>query len=122
MLDGKTVLVVETEFLIALDIQRMLESVNARKSIIASRFLDADALAHEWPLINLAIVEMDYGNRDHHGLATRLREAGIALVFSTADTQLRQGHPDFPDTPVIVKPMAEEDLFSAIGRALSDRS
>ena len=121
MLNNQTILVVEEEFLIALDVQRMLEAHGVGQMLFARTAEEARELEAYWPSVGLAIVEV---RRDGaHGLALvrRLRDAGIAVVLNTADSTIRRGHPDFPDVPVAVKPMAEDDLLAAIEQAIAPK-
>jgi hypothetical protein len=119
MRSGHTVLIVEAEFLIAFDIQRMLESRIDGTMLFARSPLEARQHEHLWPTIDLAIVEI--GHEPHHTwpLLAGLRDAGIAIILSTVDSKMQQGHPEFPGAPVIVKPMIEEDFHGAVGLALT---
>ena len=114
MLNGQTVLVVEAEFLIALDIQRMLEGLGVDQMLFARTADEAHELAGHWPSLGLAIVEIRSDAPRSVTLVHSLRLAGVAVILSTADGAIRQGHPDFPGVPVIVKPMADDDLATAI--------
>lgn len=121
MLNGRTVLVVEDEFLIALDIQRMLEEHSAGQLLFARTPEEAYELEPHWSSLNLAIVEVRAVAPHSLALARRLLDAGIAVVLSTANGAMRQGHPDLPGIPVVTKPISERDLAEAIGQALSNR-
>ena len=118
MLNGRTVLIVEAEFLIAFDFQRMLEQLEAVTLFARS---PNEARKHEqlWPTIDLAIVELAYDLEESRPLLDLLQRAGIPIILSTADAQMRQGHPEFPGAPVIVKPMAETDVHRAVVLALA---
>ena len=119
MLNDQTVLVVEEEFLIALDIQRMLETHGTGQMLFARTAEEAHELETHWPSIGLAIVEVRHDGAHSLELVRRLRDAGVAVVLNTADSAVRRGHPEFPDVPVAIKPMAEEDLLAAIEQALA---
>ena len=119
MFSGQSILVVEEEFLIALDIQRMLETRVAGQMLFARTAEEAHELEAHWPSIGLAIVEIRRDGQHGPALVRRLRDAGIAVVLNTADSAIRRGHPDFPGVPVAVKPMTEEDLVAAIERAVA---
>ncbi|WP_193334871.1 response regulator [Devosia beringensis] len=119
MRSGHTVLIVEAEFLIAFDIQRMLESRIAGTMLFARSPQEARQHEHLWPTIDLAIVEISHEPHHSGPLLAGLREAGIAIILSTLDSKMQQGHPEFPGAPVILKPMIEEDFHSAVSLALS---
>ena len=122
MLKGQNVLVVEEEFLIALDIQRMLEDLGAGQMLFARSPQEAARLHERWPSLGLAIVEIRFDGQPSLELATRLRDAGVPIVLSSANSSRRHGMPELPGAPVFVKPMAEDDLVRAIGMALTARS
>jgi CheY-like chemotaxis protein len=118
MLNGQTILVVEAEFLIALDLQRMLEELNAGQMLFARSPQEACQLEPHWATLALAIVEVQPDQPQAAVLLHGLHAAGIPVVISTADTAMRRGHPDFPGVPVLLKPVAEEHLAPALQLAL----
>ncbi|MDB5527598.1 MAG: hypothetical protein JWR51_701 [Devosia sp.] len=119
MLTGQTVLIVESEFLIALDIQRCLEAFGATQTVFARNPAEALGAIDRWPSFSLALVEVRHQHCDDAALLRGLKDAGIKLVLLTADTTLRRGHSDFPAAPVVMKPFLEEDLASALKQALA---
>ena len=121
MLNGRTVLVVEEEFLIALDIQRMLESHDAGQMLFARSPQEALEQQTHWHTLGLAIVELHTEAGQSLALAERLNDAGIPLILHTADSSVRKGHPKFPGVPVVVKPTSEDFLHEAIRSALAAR-
>lgn len=121
MLNGQTVLVVEEEFLIALDIQRMLEIHTTGQMLFARTAEEAEELEAHWPSIALAIVEIRNDRAQSLALVRRLREAGVAVVLNAPDSAMGHGHPDFPGVPVAIKPMSEDDLLAAIEQAVAPR-
>ena len=120
MLSGRTVLIVEAEFLIAFDIQRMLEARMIASMLFARSPLEASQHEQLWPTIDLAIVDVELDSAKILPLLLGLRQAGAALILSTTDSKMRQGHPQFPGAPVLVKPMIEEDFHRAVELALDD--
>ena len=119
MLNGQTVLIVESQFLIALDIQRCLEAFGATLTVFARNTAEVlDAIDH-WPSFSLALVEVRDQHDDDAVLLRGLAEAGVKLVLLTADATLRRGHSDFPAAPVVMKPFLEDDLASALKQALA---
>ncbi len=119
MLDGLTVLVTEAEFLIALDVQRMLEGLGARQVLFARTAEEALAMEPYWSDVSLAIVEIPLERQSPLRLIQRLGENNIPIVVCSADTGLRRGVPQFPALPVVTKPMAETDLVSAINEVFN---
>ena len=119
MLNGSTVLVVEEEFLIALDIQRMLENLDVGQVVFARSVDEAQGFREHWTGARLAIVEVTLQRHQAFALIATLQSLGICVVLSSADGSLRHGIEQFPTLPVVLKPMAEHDLVQAIGLAIS---
>ena len=119
MLTGQTVLIVEPEFLIALDIQRCLEAFGAGQTVFARNAVEALAAINQWPGFGLALVEVHHERDDDLALLEGLAAAGVELILMTADVALRRGLCNFPDVPVVMKPFSEDDLASAIKQALA---
>lgn len=121
MLNGRTTLILEKEFLIALDIQRILEDLGAGQTLVVRTPIEAEQLRHRWPEIALAIVETDLGADAVMDLADALLAAGIGVVLTTADLALHHGYDEQPSVPLVLKPVPEADLASAIKQALARR-
>lgn len=122
MLNGKSVLVLEEEFLIALDIQRILETIGAGQTLFARTLDEARAVVSKGVDIGLAVIEVRTADSPALELAKTLFDSNVAIVFSTADISLSGGLAEVPDAPVLAKPMAEADLIAAISMALLDEA
>ena len=118
MLGGRTVLVVETEYIIALGVQSVLEALGASSVVVANSAADANAFATAWSGAALAIVELEANRPDLVELARQIAQSGIPVLGITADVGLAYGVPELPGTPVVVKPVPDEDLAEAIRRRL----
>ncbi|GLQ08381.1 hypothetical protein GCM10007913_03130 [Devosia yakushimensis] len=119
MLSAQTILVVEEEFLIALDIQRVLEDHDVGQCVFARSIAEALALRERWSDYGLAIVELQANHADGLELLQGLKAAGLALVVTTADLSLRPGLSGLPDVGILIKPFPEAELVSAIKQALT---
>jgi CheY-like chemotaxis protein len=119
MLGGRTVLVVETEFIIALGVQSVLEALGASAVVVANSAADAHASAADWFGAALAIVELEANRPDLVELARQIAQSGIPVLGISADISLSFGVPELPGTPVVVKPVPDEDLAEAIRRRLA---
>lgn len=120
MLNGRPALIVEEEFLIALDLQRMLEGLGVGQTLFARNVLEARQLRKHWPDLALAIVEMRADGTDDRQLTAELAAAAVPLVITTGDFGLSRTLTGA--TPVVVKPIPEQSLASAIALALAARS
>ncbi len=119
MLGGRTVLVVETEYIIALGVQSVLEALGAGTVVVANSAEDAYATAATWSGAVLAIVELEVNRPDLTELARQIAQSGISVLGITADVSLSFGVPELPGTPIVVKPVPDEDLAEAIRRRLA---
>jgi CheY-like chemotaxis protein len=117
MLNGRPALIVEEEFLIALDIQRMLEMLGAGQTLFARNAAEAHELRAHWPDIALAIIEVRAGDAPSQQLLESLTGVGIPVVLTTADIGLRSS----TQGPFVTKPIPEDELASAVQQALASR-
>ncbi|SFC35982.1 response regulator [Devosia psychrophila] len=117
MLRGSPVLIVEEEFLIALDIQQMLEALGVGQTLFARNASEARQLRQHWPDLALAIIELRLDHSHNQQLPTELSAAGVPLVITTGDIGLSRNITSA--VPILVKPIPEETMASAIARALA---
>lgn len=122
MLNGRSALIVEEEFLIALDIQRMLENLHVGQTLFARSTAEAEQLRARWPDIGLAVIEIHLDDIETTRLVEALTSAGVPVVLTTADVAVRRGFSTLPDLPIVIKPMPEAIMASAIRQALAARS
>jgi CheY-like chemotaxis protein len=103
LLFGKRCLVLDDEFLIALDIQQTLELAGAEYVAAAASVPDALALLRGEPDFNLGVLDIKLSGPDVNslGLAALLAAKGTPFIFLTGmradDVHARQ----FPHAPVI---------------------
>ena len=116
MLDGTRVLVVEPEYLIALEIQRILSDRGA-DALGALTFADASAALVD-RRFDLAIVALD---PQGHGLdfCRALLQAGVAVVLVSSAAEHGSGHRDLPGAMIVAKPFGDDDLLAAVTAALT---
>jgi len=118
MLSRLRLLIVEDVFLIALDIQRVLEGANAGQIVFARNFTEVSALAHRLDEFDLAIVNPpDPANLE---IVTRLVAAGAAIVVCTAARMDLSGTP-LAGAPLVVKPFSDDELLAACRKAIEER-
>jgi DNA-binding response OmpR family regulator len=116
MLSRLRLLIIEDVFLIALDIQRVLENADAGQTVFARNFAEASALADRFGEFDLAIV-----NPPHEAdleIANRLVAAGPAIVVCTAAHKNLAGT-TLAGAPVVIKPFSDDDLLAACREALA---
>lgn len=114
MLSCRTVLVVETEFIIALGIQSVIEGLGTDKVVTAGSARDAHAKSAQWASAALAVIELETDRPDLIELARQISQSGIPVLGISADSRLAAGVPELPGTPIVVKPIPDEALANAI--------
>lgn len=118
MLSAEHLLIIEEQFLIALDIQRIVEGARARSTVFARNFNEAAALGDRFGEFDLAIVTPPRLGTADTLVAQRLAAAIPAIVVCTADRFDPTGTP-FAGAQIVSKPFFEEDLLEACRRALA---
>jgi CheY-like chemotaxis protein len=120
-ISGKRFLVLDDEFLIALDIQQILESAGAASVICAGNADDALKAINAAPTFDLGVLDFRLTGTDSSmNVAAALAAAGTPFVFLTGmqgDNRMKQ----FPNAPVVEKPYDAKLLIDAIVRALGGR-
>ena len=111
---GKTALVVEAEFLIALDLQRMLEAAGYTETMLARDAHEVEALLGRRSDVELALVELRLGDEGAYACITDLRRRGIAVICVTSDYEISTGKAGLGGLPVLTKPVSEEMFSSAL--------
>ena len=122
-LSGKRCLVLDDEFLIALDIQQILERAGAAHVVCIASAAEALDLLRLEPEFDVAVLDVKLGGpeRNSLGVAEALAAKGIPFVFLTGmrvdDVHTKR----FPEAPVIEKPYDATALLDAINRVLATR-
>lgn len=119
MLAGQRLLIVEDEFLIALDMQHALEAAGARDAVLARNFEEAAALGDDIDGYDLVILPPP-GAELHRAVSERILSAGLAVVVCSGFRGSIAGGP-LADAEFLDKPFADDDLVAACERALARR-
>ena len=119
MLSGTRLLIVEEEFLIALDIQRILEGANALQAVLARNFREVEALGDRLGEFDLAIMTAPRSDADYM-IAGQLAMAGPAIVVCSAARGSLAGTP-LAGAEIVHKPFSDDALLLACRRALDRR-
>jgi two-component system, response regulator PdtaR len=120
LLSGKRCFVLDDEFLIALDIQQILERAGASHVASVASAAEAIALLGREPKFDLAVLDVKLGNveRDSLDVAALLHTQGVPFVFLTGMRADDVHAKKFPNAPVIEKPYDAAALLRAVQRAL----
>lgn len=118
---GKHCLVLDDEFLIALDVQQILEGAGAASVVSVSTAADALAAIRRGPRFDLAVLDVKLSGAAESGVtvAAALAEQGTAFVFLTGMRGEAEHTRQFPDAPVVEKPYAAPALLDVLRRVLA---
>ncbi|MGB7780593.1 MAG: response regulator, partial [Pseudolabrys sp.] len=121
LLRGKRYLVLDDEFLIALDIQQILELAGAMYVASVATASEAIALVRREPKFDLAVLDVKLSGPEENslGVAALLAEKGTPFVFLTGMRVDNVHAMEFPQAPVIEKPYDASALLEAVRRALT---
>lgn len=117
LLEGLRVLVLEDEFLIAMDVEQLCRDHGAADVVIA-RGLQDIALDTIDGRFDVAIVDVMLGGTSTLDFARQLRDRGVPFVFASGYTELAEIAAAFPGVAVVGKPYAGNDLVQAVAAAL----
>jgi CheY-like chemotaxis protein len=118
---GKRMLVVEDEFLIALDIQRILENVGAKSVLTASRVRQALELILSAGPFDAAVLDLKLDREISTPVAERLQQASVPFVFLTGGPSQSDITRRFAQAPVVGKPFDGDTLLSALADAMATK-
>jgi DNA-binding response OmpR family regulator len=114
-LTGRSILVIEEETLVALQLEEQLHRAGA-KVLGARRLREALHMA-EHPALSAAVVNLRLGSDSTSRVCRRLSELGIPFVLHTrydATEALRS----WPDAPVVSKPADGHVIVSSVAELL----
>ena len=120
LLAGKRCLVLDDEFLIALDIRQILELAGAKHVASVASASEAIELLRREPKFDLAVLDVKLGGAEGHslGVAAMLAKAGTPFVFLTGMRVDNVHAKKFPQAPVVEKPYDALTLLDGAQRAL----
>jgi len=122
LLTGKRCLVLDDEFLIALDIQQILELAGAKHVASVATASEAIALVRREAKFDLAVLDVKLGGSEDNslGVASELARTGTPFIFLTGMRVDNVHAREFPQAPVIEKPYDAVALLDAVQRALKN--
>jgi DNA-binding response OmpR family regulator len=117
-LAGLRILVMEDEFLIAMDVEEICRD-NGASEVVLVRDLDELDVAAREASFDAAILDVMLGGRSTIDFARSLAERGVPFVFATGYSGEDGLFDALQDVEVIEKPYAGEMLLAAITRAIA---
>ncbi|OHV81370.1 response regulator [Ensifer sp. LCM 4579] len=117
----QSVLVLEDNFLIAMDMEEMLAALGVTHVYTATTAERAMEIATEYP-IDFAIVDIRLGDETSFTVAEALVARGIKIGFASGCGEILPLPSHLRDVPRIEKPFTEGSLSSLIAAGLRPRS
>lgn len=114
-LEGLRVLVLEDEYLIAMDMEQICRDHGAAEVIIRGD-LDRTGVP-DTSAFDVAILDIMLQGRSTFDFARQLRDVGVPFVFASGYTHNDEIGAEFPDVPLVGKPYAGDDLINALADA-----
>jgi len=118
-LTGTSVLLLEDEFLIAMDAEQILKELGVATVEIASTLTDAEQLA-ENVRFDVAMLDVNINGQVSFPLAESLWRRGVPVVFATGYEMRNQPFPEF--AMCVTKPYTSANLLEALTMALRSRA
>ncbi|NHO31421.1 HWE histidine kinase domain-containing protein [Acetobacter fallax] len=112
-LKGRNILVLEDEFLVAMDLEETLQSENAATVCVAPTIQAALTILKTHP-IDLAILDVNVDGETSLPVAYLLTERAIPFLFATGYGKGTSVTDAFPAAPVIEKPYATTEAVTAL--------
>jgi DNA-binding NtrC family response regulator len=119
-LAGRRCLVLDDEFLIALDIQQALEQAGAAEVVCAADVESALTSVRD-SRFDLAVLDLRLGRTGGNSLpvAAALQAIGTPFIFLTGMNGTAEHSRAYPAAPVVEKPYDRAALLGAVTRALA---
>jgi len=114
-LEGKRILLVEDEILIALDISDTLQGAGAQVTGPCTSLGQALDAARSGSL-DLAMLDIDLNGEEVFPAAKLLRSRGIPFIFYTGQPERDALRTEFSDIPVCVKPVSPRRLIDTLAQ------
>ncbi|QPC85716.1 response regulator [Mesorhizobium sp. NBSH29] len=121
-LNGLHILVLEDEFLIAMDVEQLCRDSGARDVTIVRDLEDLSRLPEATETFDAAIVDLMLSGNSTLEFAAQLRQEGVPFVFASGYSNSEEVSRDFPDVDLVGKPYAGDDLISALVRSIAKSS
>ncbi len=125
LLDGLRILVLEDEFLIAMDVEQLCRDHGAREVSIARDLAEID-VGQVKSTFDVVIVDLMLNGSSTVDFAAALRDHNVPFVFASGYSDSPELLNAFPDVEMVAKPYSGDDLIQAVasacGRAVTSTS
>jgi DNA-binding LytR/AlgR family response regulator len=117
-LEGKSVLLLEDEFLIAMDAEEILKDRLGAATVKIVGTFDAAKAAAETGLFDIALLDVNINGQMSFPIAELLRVRGVPVVFATGYHLGDRRPPEVDPAHCLTKPYTASGLEAAVKSAL----
>lgn len=120
-LDSRVVFVAEDEALVAMDLVDMLADAGALPMPPCGSVVSCMSML-DGHKPDAAILDVRLRDGDIFGVADRLHEMGVALVFVSGHASSAETEARYPGARFLIKPASHAELLTALGDVLASRT
>jgi DNA-binding NtrC family response regulator len=117
LLENQHILIVEDEFLIALDLEETVREAGAQPVGPVGTVREALALL-EQQTVSGAILDINLGSELSTAIAEQLQQRKVPFIYHTGQSDLL-ADPAWPKAPVVSKPAMPAGLVAALAETIS---
>lgn len=119
-LAGFHILILEDEYLIAMDVEQLCRDHGAEGTILVHEF-DGIEQAVADNHFDVAVIDLVLNGHSTLDFARKLRERNVPFVFATGYNDAEDRFAEFSGVPVVGKPYSGNALIDAIAGAIGDK-
>ena len=116
LLDGLRILILEDEYLIAMDVEQLCRDHGAGDIVIAADLSDV-ADEEIGASFDAAIVDLMLNGNSTLDFASQLRDQQVPFVFASGHSEPAEIQDSFPGVMLVGKPYSGADLIEALATA-----
>jgi CheY-like chemotaxis protein len=118
MLAGLRLLIVEDEFLIAMDVEQLCRENGAVEALVVGTAAELDAHAAGGGDFDAAVLDVMIDGRSTLDFARGLEQRGIPFIFATGYSDRSDVFSAFPAVRVVGQPYTGDELVEALAAAV----
>jgi len=118
---GRTLLVVEDEILVALQVSELMEIAGWNIIGPASSLKEAQALIADGHRIDAAVLDINLDGTPVYPLADTLREQGVPILFCTGYEMIGEAE-RFADCAYLNKPVGAHEIIPAVNALIDQKA
>jgi DNA-binding response OmpR family regulator len=116
LLAGLRILVLEDEFLIAMDVEQLCRDHGAGEVVIARDLAEIDQ-QKTVTQFDAAIIDLMLGGASTRDFALQLLQSGVPFIFASGYSDVDEIKASFPGIRLVTKPYSGDDLVEAVAVA-----